>query len=290
MQYPGAVIDPDTGDLDLRCRGRRTPTLHRRIQPSTRHPATARLIVRRVREPGPARRVVPGLAPPPVPHQQRSSRPLPPTSPTADTPPSANRVRRPDRRTPRTHAIRPIPAANGARAICAALTHNLLRAAGTLTSPVHAVARGATLRRDIIAVPARLAAHNAGASPTPARALAMRPSVKRPLWTRGYSTTTSHHHELPDPSTRRTAPAGDPSGKLGRPANQSCRNQTQPASTRSPAAASPSAEKECTVRRGADRRGNSATWSPWTWRFTGPFTILTAIEAIGGRGKSTPDG
>ena len=48
--------------------------------------------------------------------------------------------------------------ANGAWAICAALTHNLLRAAGTLTSPVHAVARGATLRRDIIAVPARLTA------------------------------------------------------------------------------------------------------------------------------------
>jgi hypothetical protein len=48
-------------------------------------------------------------------------------------------------------------AANSAWAICAAITHNLLRAAGTLASPQHAVARGATLRRQIITVPARIA-------------------------------------------------------------------------------------------------------------------------------------
>jgi hypothetical protein len=48
-------------------------------------------------------------------------------------------------------------AANSAWVICAAMTHNLLRAAGTVTSANHAVARGATLRRHIVAVPARLA-------------------------------------------------------------------------------------------------------------------------------------
>jgi hypothetical protein len=48
-------------------------------------------------------------------------------------------------------------AANSAWAICAAITHNLLRAAGTLASDRHAVARGATLRRHIVTVPARLA-------------------------------------------------------------------------------------------------------------------------------------
>jgi hypothetical protein len=47
--------------------------------------------------------------------------------------------------------------ANAAWAICAAITHNLLRAAGTLASRFHAKARGATLRRHLIAVPARLA-------------------------------------------------------------------------------------------------------------------------------------
>jgi hypothetical protein len=41
--------------------------------------------------------------------------------------------------------------------LCAAIAHNLLRAAGTLAGKTYAVARGATLRRRIIAVPARLA-------------------------------------------------------------------------------------------------------------------------------------
>jgi hypothetical protein len=48
-------------------------------------------------------------------------------------------------------------AANGAWAICAAICHNLLRAAGTVIGGAHAVARGATLRRHLVAVPARLA-------------------------------------------------------------------------------------------------------------------------------------
>jgi hypothetical protein len=47
-------------------------------------------------------------------------------------------------------------AANSAWASCAAISHNLLRAAGTLASGSHAVARGATLRRHIVTVPARL--------------------------------------------------------------------------------------------------------------------------------------
>lgn len=47
--------------------------------------------------------------------------------------------------------------ANTAWAICAAITHNLLRAAGSLASRFHAKARGATLRRHLIDVPARLA-------------------------------------------------------------------------------------------------------------------------------------
>jgi hypothetical protein len=41
---------------------------------------------------------------------------------------------------------------------CAVIAHNLLRAAGTLAGGQHAVARGATLRRDLVNVPARFAA------------------------------------------------------------------------------------------------------------------------------------
>jgi hypothetical protein len=48
-------------------------------------------------------------------------------------------------------------AANSAWAICAAICHNLLRAAGTLVGGKHTVARGATLRRHLVTVPARLA-------------------------------------------------------------------------------------------------------------------------------------
>ena len=47
--------------------------------------------------------------------------------------------------------------ANSAWALCAAIAHNLLHAAGTLAAQPHTRARGATLRRRIIAVPARLA-------------------------------------------------------------------------------------------------------------------------------------
>ena len=47
--------------------------------------------------------------------------------------------------------------ANSAWALCAAIAHNLLHAAGTLAGQGHAVARGATLRRQLITVPARLA-------------------------------------------------------------------------------------------------------------------------------------
>src|ERR687889_554748 len=47
--------------------------------------------------------------------------------------------------------------ANSAWALCAAIAHNLLHAAGTLAGHGHTVARGATLRRRLIAVPARLA-------------------------------------------------------------------------------------------------------------------------------------
>jgi hypothetical protein len=47
--------------------------------------------------------------------------------------------------------------ANSAWALCTAIAHNLLRAAGTLAGAFYARARGATLRRRIITVPARLA-------------------------------------------------------------------------------------------------------------------------------------
>ena len=45
---------------------------------------------------------------------------------------------------------------------CAAIAHNLLRAAGSLASLAYAKARGATLRRDLINVAARIARSGRG--------------------------------------------------------------------------------------------------------------------------------
>ena len=52
--------------------------------------------------------------------------------------------------------------ANAAWLACAAIAHNLLRAAGSLASLTFARARAATLRRDLIAVAARIARHGRG--------------------------------------------------------------------------------------------------------------------------------
>ena len=59
---------------------------------------------------------------------------------------------------PLAHIPSGLFAANCAWLGCAVIAHNLLRAAGTLAGGNHAVARGATLRRDLVNVPARFAA------------------------------------------------------------------------------------------------------------------------------------
>jgi len=59
---------------------------------------------------------------------------------------------------PLAHIPSGLFSANCAWLACAVITHNLLRAAGTLADGTHAVARGATLRRDLVNIPARFAA------------------------------------------------------------------------------------------------------------------------------------
>lgn len=77
--------------------------------------------------------------------------------------------------------------ANSAWALCAAIAHNLLHAAGTLAGPAHARARGATLRRQLIGVPARLA--------RPARAPVLHLPSRwpwAPAWQRLWDHTIGH--------------------------------------------------------------------------------------------------
>jgi Transposase DDE domain group 1 len=152
VQYPGAVLDPDTGELLSDAEVAEVAEFT--AFGSTSHPVTARLIVRRVRDRARLDELFPVWR-----HHPFLTNSAEPTA-VADV-------------THRRHAIietvfsdliagplAHLPsgrfAANSAWVICAAITHNLLRAAGTLASPAHAVARGATLRRDLVAVPARL--------------------------------------------------------------------------------------------------------------------------------------
>jgi len=152
VHYPGAVTDPDTGELISDAEVAETTFT---AFASTKHPVTARLIVRRVRDQARLAELFPVWRYHPFFTNN--------TEPTAEAD-----------ITHRRHAIietvfadlidgplAHLPsgrfAANSAWAICAAMTHNLLRAAGTLTSPKHAVARGATLRRHIVTVAARIA-------------------------------------------------------------------------------------------------------------------------------------
>jgi hypothetical protein len=153
VHYPGAVLDPDIGALISDAEvAETTHTLairgHGRV--------TARLVVRRVRDANYPDALFPVWRY----HPFFTNSDLPTIE--ADL-------------THRKHAIvettfadlidgplAHIPsglfAANCAWLACAVITHNLLRAAGTLAGGDHAVARGATLRRDLITVPARFAA------------------------------------------------------------------------------------------------------------------------------------
>ena len=152
VNYPGAVTDPDTGELISDAQVAETTYT---AFASTKHPVTARLVVRRVRDRTKLEELFPVWR-----HH--------PFFTNSDEPTTAADI------THRRHAIietvfadlidGPLAhmpsglfSANSAWAICAVMTHNLLRAAGTLSSPKHAVARGATLRRQIVTVPARIA-------------------------------------------------------------------------------------------------------------------------------------
>ena len=156
VHYPGAVVDPDTGELISDAEVAETTFT---AFASTKTPVTARLVVRRVRDRAKTDELFPVWR-----HH--------PFLTNSDEPTAAADI------THRRHAIietvfadlidgplAHLPsgrfAANSAWAVCAMITHNLLRATDTLDttrdSDRPAAARGATLRRQIVDVPARIA-------------------------------------------------------------------------------------------------------------------------------------
>jgi len=152
VNYPGAVCDPDTGAWISDAEVAEIPYT---AFASTDDAVTARLIVRRVKDANHTE----GLFPIWRYHPFFTDSTEPVTD--ADI-------------THRRHAIIEtvfadlidgplacIPSgrfgANSAWVLCAAIAHNLLRAAGHLAGGRHAKARGATLRRTLVNIPARLA-------------------------------------------------------------------------------------------------------------------------------------
>jgi len=152
VAYPGAVRDPDTGAWISDAEVAEIPYT---AFASTSDRVTARLVVRRVKDACypdalfPVWRFHPFLT-------------------NTDLPVEAADI------THRQHAIietvfadlidgplAHIPSgrfgANSAWILCAAIAHNLMRAAGVLAGDHHARARGSTLRRKIVNIPARLA-------------------------------------------------------------------------------------------------------------------------------------
>jgi hypothetical protein len=152
VSYPGAVRDPDTGAWISDAEVAEIPYT---AFASTKDRITARLVVRRVKD----ARFPDALFPLWRYH---------PFFTNTDLPVDAADV------THRQHAIietvfadlidgplAHIPSgrfgANSAWVLCAAIAHNLLRAAGVLAGDRHTRARGSTLRRRIVNIPARLA-------------------------------------------------------------------------------------------------------------------------------------
>jgi hypothetical protein len=159
VHYPGAVEDPDTGRL---ISDAEVAEIEFTAFATTTTPVTARLIVRRVRDANPE-------------HVQRNAqgelfrvwRHHPFFTNSAESTAEADITHRGHAIIETVHSdlidgpLAGMPsgrfAANAAWALCAAICHNLLRAAGTLAGGMHAVARGATLRRHLVSVPARIA-------------------------------------------------------------------------------------------------------------------------------------
>jgi len=152
VRYPGAVLDPDTGELISDAEVAETTFT---AFTSTKHPVTARLVVRRVRDRAKTEELFPVWRYHPF--FTNSTEPTVAADLTHRRHAVIETVFADLIDGPLAHLPSGRFAANSAWAICAAITHNLLRAAGTLSSDAHAVARGATLRRQVVSVPARLA-------------------------------------------------------------------------------------------------------------------------------------
>ncbi|WP_461479808.1 IS1380 family transposase [Mycobacterium sp. HUMS_1102779] len=153
VHYPGAVTDPDTGTLISDAQVAETPYT---VRLGSGRTLTVRLVVRRVKD----ARYPDALFPVWRHHPFVTNSELPITE--ADITHRGHAVIETTFADvidgPLAHIPSGLFAANCAWLAAAVIAHNLLRAAGTLAGGHHTVARGATLRRDLVNIPARFAA------------------------------------------------------------------------------------------------------------------------------------
>jgi hypothetical protein len=152
VKYPGSFSDPDTGQL---VSDAQVAEVAYTAFAGTPQAVTARLIVRRVRDQAvhpedemfPAWRYHPFFT--------DSAEPAPDADLTHRQHAVVETVFADLVAGPFAHMPSGSFQANSAWVVLAAITHNLLRAAGALAGKTFAVARGATLRRQLVNVPAR---------------------------------------------------------------------------------------------------------------------------------------
>lgn len=152
VRYPGAVLDPDTGQW---ISDAEVAEISYTAFAGTKHEVTARLIVRRVRDANSQDPLFPVWRYHPF--FTDNDEPLTQADITHRQHAICETVWSDLIDGPWAHQPSGSFAANAAWATLAAITHNLLRAAATLTGPRYARARAATLRTKFINIPARLA-------------------------------------------------------------------------------------------------------------------------------------
>jgi hypothetical protein len=153
VRYPGAVLDPDTGALISDAQVAEVPYT---AFAGTRYEITGRLIVRRVRDANTQDPLFPVWRYHPF--FTNNTEPVDQADIIHRGHAICQTVWSDLIDGPWAHQPSGIFAANAAWCILAAICHNLLRAAGTLTGAArYAAARGATLRAHLVNLPARLA-------------------------------------------------------------------------------------------------------------------------------------
>jgi len=201
VHYPGSVIDPDTGELisdaEVAEISYTAFTSTTRKKRKKRDEVTARLIVRRVKDKNHLDALFPIWR-----HHPFFTNSAAPTV-EADTTHRRHAIIETTFADlidgPWTHMPSGIFPANAAWTVLSAIAHNLLRAAGALAAPHLSKARGATLRRQLVNVPARIT------RPQGTPTLAARRRLEHPVDQRIHRTQPTSSHLTPPAQATKAA-------------------------------------------------------------------------------------